>query len=94
MQIKTKIASSHTADSKPVNQEVNGIVILPPLIFLVKGSSSVAAAGTEKKNCERTYFKMIQQGDKNYCLLNKNLKGIFVQSHFSSERFFLKVPGN
>ena len=31
--INTKIASYHTADSKPVKQEVNGIVILPPLVL-------------------------------------------------------------
>jgi hypothetical protein len=30
--IKT-LVSSHTADSKPVKQEVNGTVILPPLVF-------------------------------------------------------------
>jgi hypothetical protein len=34
LQIKTKIVSCHTADSKPVKQEVNGTVILPPLVFL------------------------------------------------------------
>ncbi len=33
LQIKTKIVSSHTADSKPVKQEVNGTVILPPSVF-------------------------------------------------------------
>ncbi len=33
MQIKTKTVSCHTADSKPVKQEVNGTVILPPLVF-------------------------------------------------------------
>ncbi len=33
MQIKTKIVSCHTANSKPVKQEVNGKVILPPLVF-------------------------------------------------------------
>ncbi len=33
MQIKTKIVSCRTADSKPVKQEVNGTVILPPLVF-------------------------------------------------------------
>jgi hypothetical protein len=33
LQIKTKIVSSHTADSKQVKQEVNGTVILPPLVF-------------------------------------------------------------
>jgi len=32
-QIKTKIVSYHTADSKPVKQEVNGTVILPRLVF-------------------------------------------------------------
>ncbi len=33
MQIKTKLVSSHTADPKAVKQEVNGTVILPPLVF-------------------------------------------------------------
>ncbi len=33
LQIKIKILSCHTADSKQVKQEVNGTVILPPLVF-------------------------------------------------------------
>ncbi len=33
LQIRTKNFSCHTADSKPVKQEVNGTVILPPLVF-------------------------------------------------------------
>ncbi len=33
MQIKTKIVICHTADSKPVKEEVNSTVILPPLVF-------------------------------------------------------------
>jgi hypothetical protein len=33
LQINTKIVSCHTADSKPVKQEVNSTVILPPLVF-------------------------------------------------------------
>ncbi len=33
MLIKTKVVSFHTVDSKPVKQEVNGTVILPPLVF-------------------------------------------------------------
>jgi hypothetical protein len=33
LHIKTKIVSCHTADSKPVKQEVSGTVILPPLVF-------------------------------------------------------------
>jgi len=36
LQIKTKIVSSHKADSKPVKQEVNGTMILPPLVFLAQ----------------------------------------------------------
>jgi len=36
LQIKTKIVSCHTADSKPVKQEVNSTVILPPLVFPVQ----------------------------------------------------------
>jgi hypothetical protein len=34
LQIKTKIVGCHTADSKPVKQEVNGTMILPLLVFL------------------------------------------------------------
>jgi hypothetical protein len=37
LQIKSKIVSSHTADSKSVKQEVNGTVILLPLVFPVLG---------------------------------------------------------
>ncbi len=33
LQIETKIVSCHAANSKPVKQEVNGTVILPPLVF-------------------------------------------------------------
>ncbi len=33
LQIKTKIVSCHRADPKLVKQEVNGTVILPPLVF-------------------------------------------------------------
>jgi hypothetical protein len=33
LKIKTKIVRSHAADSKPVKQEVNGTMILPPLVF-------------------------------------------------------------
>ncbi len=33
LQIKTKIVSSHTADSKPIKQEVNSTLILSPLVF-------------------------------------------------------------
>ncbi len=31
---KTKFVSCHKTNSKPIKQEVNGTVILPPLVFL------------------------------------------------------------
>jgi hypothetical protein len=33
LEIKTKIVSCHTTNSRPVKQEVNGTVILPPVVF-------------------------------------------------------------
>jgi hypothetical protein len=33
LQTKTKIIICHTVDSKLVKQDVNGTVILPPLVF-------------------------------------------------------------
>jgi hypothetical protein len=33
LQIKMNTVSCHTVDSKPVKQEVNNTVILPPLVF-------------------------------------------------------------
>jgi hypothetical protein len=51
--------SSHTADSKPVKQEVNGTVIFPPLVFpgsphypKVGGSSSAAAANGQNNKLQ------------------------------------------
>jgi hypothetical protein len=44
LQIKTKIVSCHTADSKLVKQEVNGTVILPPLVFPVQWNGTTRFA--------------------------------------------------
>jgi hypothetical protein len=41
-QIKTKIVRCHTADSKPVKQEVKSTVILPHLVFPGDGVSIAA----------------------------------------------------
>ncbi len=38
------VVSSHTGDSKPVKQGVNGTVILPPLVFLIKPHFAVKIA--------------------------------------------------
>ncbi len=35
LKIQTKNVSSHTADFKPVKQEVNGTIMLPPLVIPV-----------------------------------------------------------
>ncbi len=43
LQIKTKIVSCHTADSKSVKQEVNSTVILPPLVFHGEGKKELAS---------------------------------------------------
>ncbi len=40
LQIETKNFSCHTAESKPVKQEVNGILINPPLVFPAGGLES------------------------------------------------------
>jgi hypothetical protein len=42
LKIKTKIVSCYTANSKPVKQEVNGTVILPPLVFPDEGIDSAS----------------------------------------------------
>jgi hypothetical protein len=48
LQINTKIVSCHRADSKPVKQEVNGTVILPPPSeFPVSGDLFVQGTLTE-----------------------------------------------
>jgi len=52
LQIKTKIVICHTADSKPVKQEVNGTVIFPPLVSLAKpfqGNMAVPTRGKEEE---------------------------------------------
>ncbi len=51
MQLKTKIVSCHTADSKPVKQEVNGTVILPPLVF--PGQSVRETEGEKERERKR-----------------------------------------
>jgi len=48
LQIKTKIVSSHIADSKLVKREVNGTMILPTLVFPVQINNC-----TKKKLIER-----------------------------------------
>jgi hypothetical protein len=48
LQIKTKIVSCHTADSKPVKQEVNSTMILTPLVFHGEGKKELASLNFSK----------------------------------------------
>jgi hypothetical protein len=60
LQIKTKIVSCHTAYSKPVKQEVNGTVILPPLVF--HGFSMVIFGWGEKLSLKNDRETIITKG--------------------------------
>jgi hypothetical protein len=51
LKIKTKIVSCHTADSKPVKQEVNSRVILPPLVF--PGKTQMQTQKSKTQNAKR-----------------------------------------
>jgi hypothetical protein len=73
--MKTKIVSCHTADSKPDKQEVNGTVILPPLVFTgtAKGASPSHSGKylTFHKNAVEKHsslFRLIVSGEKNVLL--------------------------
>jgi hypothetical protein len=58
LQTKTKIVSFHTAHSKPVKQEVNCTVILPPLVFpvsLLVGQANPTRGNVIKNSTAVTY---------------------------------------
>jgi hypothetical protein len=48
LQIKTKIVGGHTANSKPVKQEANGTVILPPFSIPCPNAATYSLACTVK----------------------------------------------
>ncbi len=57
MQIKRKIVCRHTADSKPVKQEVNSTVILPPLVFPGQNSSTLAYSSIRSSKSYISYIR-------------------------------------
>jgi hypothetical protein len=77
LQIKTKIISCHTADSKPVKQEVNGTVILPPLVF--PGKREGDKRERERERCRIWFIESISLLLAMTALQIKNLK-VFVQN--------------
>jgi hypothetical protein len=71
LQIKTKIVSCHTADSKPVKQEVNGTVILPPLVFTGKTCQGQTLAYCENYDRKRLYNTGSRVAEKGMTTANK-----------------------
>ncbi len=72
-QIKTKTVSVHTADSKPVKQEVNGIVILPPLVFPAMTQAIINRHACQQV-CERSiYYMSVVCSATNSCERTKDL---------------------
>jgi hypothetical protein len=71
--LQIKIVSCQTATSKPVKQEVNGTVILPPLVFpaysLTKEKNALAysigkvAGKTDQARQNLTFNKIIQENE-------------------------------
>ncbi len=68
MQIKTKIVSSHTAISKPVKQEVNSTVILPPLVSS-KGQLNRLCAQTTIEKTIINYCRVFECFGRSFSLL-------------------------
>ncbi len=58
LQIKTKIVGCYTANSKTVNQEVNGTVILPPLVYV--NQMSVGQIFFDEKSSNQPCFDKIR----------------------------------
>jgi hypothetical protein len=57
-QIKTKIASSHSADSKRVKQEVNGTMILPPFSIPCTNTLAYFADVSIKTKKKKSFVKL------------------------------------
>jgi hypothetical protein len=69
LQIQTKIVSCHTADSKPVKQEVNGTVILSHLAtvaFLAQQKLAFKKISFSKKKKNVKLFLVSQAGKEHW----------------------------
>ncbi len=67
LQIKTKIVVCHTADCKPVKQEVNGTVILPPLVF---------PAQFDKRSYSSSFCRFTNGTNEQECYITIGRKGL------------------
>jgi len=69
LQIKTKNVSVHTANTKLVKQEVNGIVILPPLVFPAQTIRSSFNWGTVVIFLKIVFFAILKKISKTHTFL-------------------------
>ncbi len=61
LQIKTIIVNCHTADSKPVKQEVNSTVILPSLVFPARQSIVITARNQTRRSLVSQIYTMTRR---------------------------------
>jgi hypothetical protein len=93
LKIKTKILSTHTADSKPVKQEVNGTVTLPSIVFPGLSICSLHVCLT----CLRSVLPAVSQFCL-FCLFEVCLSASLYQCFFfqtdcfSINVFFFSLP--
>jgi hypothetical protein len=76
LQIKTKIVSCHTADSKPVKQEVNGTVICPLKYSLVRPIEYATIYLSFEEVAVHAGKKVLVKVDNNILLIVGNSQGI------------------
>jgi hypothetical protein len=74
LQIKTKIVSCQLADSKPVKQEVNGTLILPPLVFPGSVNKSWRYAPMVSQSLLDVYGLSVKENSSYNFLINERKK--------------------
>ncbi len=83
LQIKTKIVSCHTANSKRVKQEVKGTVILPPLVF--PGQTLRLILPICKSERKKRFYKFVPGHYQQRSRAETNQKVIFENSRPSQD---------
>ncbi len=74
LQIKTKIVSSHTADSKPVKQEVSGTMMLLPLVFPVISPNIIMPSVVAPPKLKKISFVNAQTRTRKICTSLRQIK--------------------
>ncbi len=79
---KTKNVSRHTADSKPVKQEVNGTVILPPLVFPAAATCPPCVRESDRDFI--SFYLILSHFISFYLILSHFISFYLILSHFIS----------